>query len=126
MTTNRPLRLQALDLEDLAGLAEALRGAVVRVGDIGFEPKQHRFAAALARAGGVPAGLHFEGVLKVASRGVLRDQPDQTLELRAIGCEPGDDLAATVVLAFAGGASIRLDVECIEAYLADLPLREKA
>jgi hypothetical protein len=124
VTDDRPLRLQALDLEDLAGLDEALQGAVLRMGDAGFEPKRRRFAAVLQRSGGIAVGLHFEGVLKVASRGVHRDRPDATLELRAIGCEPGPDAAATVVLAFAGGASIRLDVECIEAYLADLPLRE--
>ena len=118
------LRLRALDLEDLAALSEAVRGAEVRVGNIGFEPKRHRFAVALDRAG-TASGLHFEGVLKAASRGIDRSNPEAALELRAIGCEPGPDATATVVLAFAGGASIRLDVECIEAYLADLPAPEQ-
>lgn len=117
------LRLRALDLEDLAALSEAVRSAQVRVGNIGYEPKRHRFAVALDR-GGVASGLHFEGVLKVASRGIDRSHAETVLELRAIGCEPGSDAAATVVLAFAGGASIRLDVECVEAYLADLPAPE--
>ncbi|WP_119420152.1 DUF2948 family protein [Desertibaculum subflavum] len=119
------LQLQALDLEDLAALDEAVRGAQVRVGNIGFEPKRHRFAIVLDRHG-MASGLHFEGVLKAASRGFDRDDPEAQLELRAIGCEPGSDAAATVVLAFAGGASIRLDVECIEAYLADLPAAERS
>lgn len=119
------LRLRALDLEDLAALSEAVRGAQLRVGNIGFEPKRHRFAVAIDRAG-TASGLHFEGVLRAASRGIDRGNPGAQLELRAIGCEPGPDAAATVVLAFAGGASIRLDVECIEAYLADLPAPEQS
>lgn len=119
------LRLRALDLEDLAALDEAVRGAQVRVGNIGFEPKRHRFAVAFDR-NGTASGLHFEGVLKAATRGFDRGNPEAQLELRAIGCEPGPDAAATVVLAFAGGASIRLDVECIEAYLADLPAPERS
>lgn len=79
---------------------------------------------ALRRTGGMPAGLHFEGVLKVASRGIDRSNPGGEMELRAIGCEPGPDAEATVVLAFAGGGSVKLDVECIEAYLAEMPLPE--
>jgi hypothetical protein len=118
------LRLRAFDLEDLAALSEAVGGAEVRVGNIGFEPKRRRFAIAIDRHG-TPSGLHFEGVLKAASRGIDRSKPEAALELRAIGCEPGPDAAATIVLAFAGGASIRLDVECIEAYLADLPVSEQ-
>lgn len=119
-----PLRLRALDLDDLAVLSGAVEGARVRVGDMSFERRRRRFAVAMTRLGGQPAGLHFEGVLKVATRGIDRAKPENEVELRAIGCEPGADAEATVVLAFAGGGSVRLDVECIEAYLAEIPRLE--
>lgn len=119
--TAAPLRLRALDLDDLAVLSGAVEGARVRVADMTFERRRRRFAIAMTSFGGRPAGLHFEGVLKVATRGIDRARPEAEVELRAIGCEPGADADATVVLAFAGGGSVRLDVECIEAYLAEMP-----
>jgi len=122
--TGAPLRLRALDLDDLAALSGAVEGARLRVSDMSFERRRRRFAVAMTRVDGRPAGLHFEGVLKVASRGIDRQKPETEVELRAIGCEPGADAEATVVLAFAGGGSVRLDVECIEAYLAEMPISE--
>ncbi len=122
--TEAPLRLRALDLDDLAVLSGIVAGARLRVADMSYERRRRRFAVAMTRFDGHPAGLHFEGVLKVASRGIDRQKPETEFELRAIGCEPGLDAEATVVLAFAGGGSVRLDVECIEAYLAEMPIAE--
>lgn len=119
-----PLRLRAMDLDDLAVLSGAVEGARLKVADMTFERRRRRFALAVTRAGGNPAGLHFEGVLQVATRGIDRAKPESEVEIRAIGCEPGTDAEATVVLAFAGGGSVRLDVECIEAYLAEMPVAE--
>lgn len=42
------------------------------------------------------------------------------LNLLAITFEAGDAPSGTIVLTFSGGAALRLEVECIEAQLADL------
>jgi hypothetical protein len=35
-------------------------------------------------------------------------------------CEEGEDAAATVILEFAGGPRVRLEVECVDCQLTDL------
>ena len=58
----------------------------------------------------------------VASRspGIDRASRDDVLALLAIRFCRADAPAGIVELVFAGGGTIRLDVECIEARLADL------
>ncbi len=128
-----PLKFRAEDAEDLAVIAACIQDAVVRKCDMSYLPREHRFAMVLNRycwerevrlrrgAGArTRAGLHFEGVLKVETRG-FRDLAAETpLELLTIVCETGTDGAATLFLPFAGGTEIRLHVEAIDGYLADL------
>lgn len=135
-----PLRLRAEDAEDVTVLAACLQDATLRVADMTFQPKQRRFAMLLNRfrwedenrvdARGklvralphvrVPAGLHFDGVLRVQSSGI--DRGDATpLELLSIVAEPhGDAPAALLTLVFAGGGAVRLEVECVDAQMQDL------
>lgn len=128
-----PLRLAALDEEDLAVISAHVQDAVLMVGDLHWTPASHRFTLAMNRfaweAG--PAGrakswqrrravLQFDRVLAAQAQCIRRDRPDAVLELLAVTFEPTDAPAGHVVLAFAGGGSLRLAVECIEARLADL------
>ncbi|MFD0935235.1 DUF2948 family protein, partial [Methylobacterium trifolii] len=67
------------------------------------------------------AGVHFERVLGVRTRGIAPGQEaDAPLNLLAVTFDPGEPPSGTVTLVFAGGAAIRLDVECVEAALKDL------
>jgi hypothetical protein len=66
------------------------------------------------------AGLHFESVLRVRALNLRQSEPDAVVELLAIRFVPGEDGAGTVDLLLAGGGAIRLDVECLDATLADL------
>jgi hypothetical protein len=126
-----PLRLHALDLEDLSLLSALLQDALLRVGDIAFLPKEKRFALLAARfdwkgkAQGrlerCSAGVHFETVTAARYKGVARDRPDEMLELLAVLFEPGPPApSGSIRLVFAGGAAILLEVENIEAQLSDL------
>src|SRR6266542_4402859 len=54
------------------------------------------------------------------SSGIVQDIDDAILCLLSIGFEPGDPPSGTIVLNFAGGGTIKLEVECIEAQLDDL------
>lgn len=125
------LRLHALDSEDLALISAHLQDALVRVGDIAFLPGKRRFALIGSRFDWAAeldgrlercrVGLHFEGVQRVRCQRVARERPDEILELLAVTFEPDAEPPSGVVrLIFAGGASIQLDVECVEAQVADV------
>lgn len=136
-----PLRLRAEDAEDVTVLAACLQDATLRAADMAWQPQQRRFAMLLNRfrwedenrvdARGklvramphvrVPAGLHFDGVLKVQSSGIDRDNTKASLELLSIIAEPhGEAPAALLTLVFAGGGAVRLEVECVDAQMQDL------
>ncbi len=126
----RDLRLMACDAEDLAVLSAHLQDAILRVGDMVYQPRERRFILLLKRfdwlnsVGGAPqrtlAGLHFENVRKVFLRGFRQDRPDDLLSLLHIEFVPGEPPAGEARLVFSGGCVVRLDVECLEARMADL------
>jgi hypothetical protein len=127
MVQAKPLRLLAQDPDDLAVISAAMQDAVLKVGDIGYEPKARRLTIAFNRfrweAGGgarVRAGLQLGGVLKVETRKIRRGAPQAVLELLAMTFTPGEAPGGTVTLSFAGGGDLRANVECVEAVLADL------
>jgi hypothetical protein len=66
------------------------------------------------------AALHFDRVNEVKVAGIDTNAVDGVLELLAITFAEVDAPAGTVELAFAGGGTIRLTVECLEARMQDL------
>jgi hypothetical protein len=128
------LRLAAADAEDLQILSARLQDAVLKLKDVAWQPKKHRFAAVVNRLtweeGGktrVRAGLHFDSVLKVQSHKVKLGAEEAVIDLLAVTFRPnkseeggGEDPGGIIELVLAGGGAIRLTVECIEAELADL------
>jgi Protein of unknown function (DUF2948) len=125
------LKLLALDAEDLGVLSAHLQDAVVRVGDMGYARADRRFALLLNRfdweaATGRGKGerkrsaLHFDGVQSVATSGFDANARDGVLELLAITFVTVDGPAGIVELSFAGGGTVRLGVECLEARMQDL------
>jgi hypothetical protein len=62
-------------------------------------------------------------VTKVLARGIRRDAAEALACLLAISFEPStaeEDPGGVVVLHFAGDADLRLDVECLDAVMADV------
>ena len=60
-------------------------------------------------------------MLSCKCRNVDRDQgKDEVLNLLAVAFSETDAPAGVVTLIFSGGAALRLEVECLEAELADL------
>lgn len=127
------LRLAALDEDDLKVISACLQDSVVRVGDIEFLATEHRFLMAVNRFAWEKPGrwprrryerhraiLHFDQVHSVARNGIDQSRPDDTLVLLAAIFTPTDEPAGTVDLHFSGGATLRLEVDCIEARLTDL------
>lgn len=129
------LKLLALDEEDLRIISAHLQDAVMRVADMAYLPGQQRFAAILNRFDWLGAeankasrgqylrrrsALRFDRVQCAQLQNVNPERTDQVLELLAIQFEQNQPPDGYIKLIFAGGAAIRLKVECIEAELRDL------
>lgn len=125
------LKLLALDNEDLEVISAHCQDAVLKVGDMAYAQRDQRFAllmnrfdweAGTGRAKGQRkrTALHFDRVQSVAFAGFDPNARDGVLELLSITFTPGDSPAGTLELDFAGGAAVRLKVECLEACLRDL------
>jgi hypothetical protein len=128
------LRLIALDTEDLAVVSAHVQDAVLKLEDINWLPKEKRFVMAMNRFAWEKSGaktrrrhhqrrrsaLYFARVNAVKSAGMDPNAPSAVLNLLAVRFEPEDGPSGEIVLEFAGGAAIRLAVECVEAQLTDL------
>ncbi|GLQ10927.1 hypothetical protein GCM10007913_28590 [Devosia yakushimensis] len=125
------LKLMALDTEDLDVISAHVQDAVVRVADMGYARGDRRFALLMnrydwesdkPRGKGVRkrAALHFDAVQSVVTAGFDPNAHDGVLSLLAISFIPLDGPAGMVELSFAGGGTVRLGVECLEARLSDL------
>ena len=130
------LKLLALDEEDLQVISAHMQDAVVRVGDMGFARSDARFACIMNRYAwekGKGAGnnrtrqsqrrrcaLHFEHVSDITSEGINLNAQDGILELLSISFSPESAPAGTISLNFAGGGTIRLTVDCLEARMRDM------
>ncbi len=134
-----PLKLAALDAEDLAILSSHCQDAVVKVGGISWLKAEqrlviamHRFAweQALGQKKGLFAPkptyerrqsvLHFDQVLSVQARNIKMQAKDAVLNLLAITFDKeGEGPGGDVTLVFAGDAELRFKVDCIESQLAD-------
>jgi hypothetical protein len=129
------------DAEDLKVLSAVLQDAVAKLGDFAFLPAERRFAFvanrfvwenAVDRGAGpftrVRAGTHFDDVKSAKLQNLKTDAKDAVVELLAVRFEPGEDGAGEIVLDFAGGGAVRLEVESVNAYLSDMsdPWRTRA
>ncbi|MCK5750064.1 MAG: DUF2948 family protein [Oricola sp.] len=141
MKDYKPLRLMAGDAEDLGIVSAVLQDAVAKLGDFAFLPAERRYAfvanrflweCAADRKNGpfarVRAGVHFDDVKSAQFQNLRTDAKDAVVELLAIKFEPGEDGAGVIVLDFAGGGAVRLEVESVNAYLSDIsePWRTRA
>jgi hypothetical protein len=127
------LRLVALDREGLDVISAHVQNTCVKRSDMTWLPRQRRFIVAGMRydwvraktgpAERVSSVLRFDRVLRVSQLGLARADREATLNLLAVTFHKTDAPAGMVMLAFADGALVRLDVECIEGELRDMELR---
>ncbi|WP_254985193.1 DUF2948 family protein [Rhodopseudomonas palustris] len=127
------LKLIALDPDDLAVISAHVQDARVETGDIVWRQAEKRLVVGLHRLdweqtlagepvpGRLIAALRFDRVLACKSRNIDIDQPDIALEMVGIEFYPAQEPpGGSVVLMFARGGMLRLDVECLECALTDL------
>ncbi len=125
-----PLRLIALDADDLTILSAHVQDAVVKVGDFAWLPAEKRFAMMLRRFDweGANEGhnrrrltaIHFERVTALQALNIDPKAKDVVLSLLAVTWAEVDAPSGEVTLTFSGGAALKLQAECIEAQLKDL------
>jgi hypothetical protein len=126
------LKFAVLDEEDLEVVSAHLQDAVVKVSDVLWRPNESRVVVALNRFDWESAqsdrpeyrrrrsALRFERVLSCKCRSVNPAGKDAVLNLLTVEFTETDSPSGIVNLIFSGGAAMRLEVECLEAELADL------
>jgi DUF2948 family protein len=129
---NSPLKLIALDADDLAVISTHVQDAHVQAADIIWRQDEKRLVIGMNRldweqtlAGETSprrlvAALRFDRVLACKSRNIDLESPRAALDLIGIEFHPGDAPGGSALLLFNHGAALRLDVECLECELTDL------
>jgi hypothetical protein len=130
------VRFVALDRDDLDVVSTHLQDAEVRVADVHWRPGEKRLVLAVDRFDWCAAtcsspelrrcrsALRFERVLACKCKHVNPAGKDTVLNLLAVEFSESDPPGGVVTLTFSGGATLRLEVECLECELADLgPVR---
>lgn len=140
-----PLKLRAVDAEDVAVLAACLQDALVPASDMRYLAAENRFillanrfcweklpATALDPDAGagpkgpferVHCGLTFEHVTRVQARGfdpAADDPAERLFEVLTIIAEANADGSAALTLLFAGRVAIRLDAARVEILAQDV------
>ena len=127
-----PVKFVALDRDDLEVISTHLQDALVKVADVIWRPQDKRMVVALSRFDWLSAegekpelrrcrsALRFERVNCCKCRDVNPAGKDAVLNLLAVEFAETNSPSGVVTLTFSGGAVLRLEVECLEAELADL------
>jgi hypothetical protein len=130
------VKFVALDRDDLEVVSTHLQDAEVKVADVHWRPGEKRLVLAVDRfdwpaaSGAAPelrrcrSALRFDRVLACKCKHVNPAGKDTVLNLLAVEFSESDPPGGVVTLIFSGGATLRLEVECLEAELVDLgPIR---
>jgi hypothetical protein len=127
-----PLKLVALDADDIEVVSTHLQDSVVKAADIHWRPTENRVVVGLNRfdweaaSAETPAwqrrrsALRFDRVLSFKSRNITPADKDKVLNLLAVDFAETDAPAGTVTMSFSGDIALRLDVECVESEVVDL------
>lgn len=123
-----PLRLTALDADDLGVVSAAVQDALVAVRDCAWLKDEERFVLLLNRfrweAAPLDATAHsrthsalvFNEVKGVRHHHIPLGEPDRMLELLAVV----QDTPGSVTLRFAAGRAIRLEIGRLACHLGDV------
>jgi uncharacterized membrane protein YccC len=128
MAAKEGLRLLAMDADDLAVISAALQDAVLQIGDILWERAAGRLTLSFNRmrweaadeGERVRSAMQLGCVLSVRHRNLRSEATEAVVQLLAVTFEVKDAPGGVVNFTFADGADLAVEVECIDAALADL------
>jgi hypothetical protein len=127
-----PVKLIALDADDLAVISAHVQDAIVKSADIIWRQSEKRLVIGMSRLDWertlegetsprrLISALRFDRVLACKSRNIDLDAPQVQLEMLGIEFHPTEPPGGSAVMMFANGGALRLDLECLECELADL------
>ncbi|WP_262692955.1 DUF2948 family protein [Kordiimonas aestuarii] len=126
------LKLLAQSAEDLTVMSSLMQDATVRVGDIDYMATSHRLAFVANRfrwekkrkffrpkGERVRTGVHLNSITKVQAQGIDMGAREDVLDLLSMEAHERDE-AFDILLNFAGGATLKLSAECVDAVMSDL------
>ncbi|NAZ37125.1 DUF2948 family protein [Rubellimicrobium sp. CFH 75288] len=125
----RPLRLRALDPEDLRVVSALIQDSVTTVGDMAFLRRQRRFAALVNRfrwegpvrsPERVRSMLVAENVTAVRSQGISPRDRDLVLSLLALDWEGQGDGPGRLRITLSGDGEMMVEAEALEVTLTDV------
>jgi len=131
----RPIRLQALEADDLQVVSSLVQDAVLPITEMKWEAPKRRFSMLLNRFRWedkqaaerrsrdferVQSVLSVHDVAKVESSGVDREDKDMILSVLALSFTAGEDGAGRVEVTFAGDGALGFEVEALDVTLADV------
>ena len=119
------LKLLAQDADDLVMISAALQDAQVKLSEISYAPAARTLTFPLTRyrweADGrerVACAVQFGDVLSVKMRDLVRDA---TCSLMAVEfMENAEPPGGSLLFLFAGCGELKVEVECVDAAMADL------
>lgn len=126
------LKLYALDADDITIMSAALEGAITSPGEMSYSAAARQFTFTASRlmwekkADSTPTskrircGILITDVLSVKASAISQTDKTAMLELLSITAQEEADGAAKLSLAFAGGGTLILTVECTNAALTDV------
>jgi len=125
-----PLRLVALEPADLEVISALVQDAVFPAHEMRWLRTDRQFAILLNRmrregqgpgpVERVQSVLLVRDVMKVASQGIDRSDPDLVLSLLSLSFTPGADGTGRLEFVLAGDGGIALEVEALEVSLRDV------
>lgn len=124
-----PLRLGAVDVEDLRVLSALVQDAVLPASEIRWLRPDRKLALLINRfrwemetspPERAQAVLVVSDVLAVASQGIDRKDADTVLSILSVEFEPGEDGAGHVLITLAGDGALRARVEALDVALRDV------
>jgi hypothetical protein len=133
--SEQPLRLRAVDAEDLKVISALIQDAVLPASEMTWQPARNRFAMLLNRfrwEDRENASRHkrdFERVQSVlvidyvntaAFSGIHPKDSDEVLSILSLEFTPTDAPSGQLIVTFAGDGAIALTAECLEITLKDV------
>ena len=126
-----PLRLRALDPQDLDVLSALVQDSVFVASDMTWDRTRRRFAILLNRFRWEDRGrrhapervrsiLAIEDAMAVRSQGIDRSETDTILSVLRLEWVEGDDGAGELVITLAGDGAVSVRVEALEVVLRDV------
>ncbi len=133
--SEQPLRLMAVDRDDLSVVSALVQDAVLPTTEMNWHPSERRFAMLINRFRWedrdratrqqrgyerVQSLLVFDTVSKIAYSGIDPKDKDQILSILSLDFEEADAPSGILTVNLAGDGALALTVECVDVLIKDV------